>query len=47
MLFGGLTIICGIFGTLAGGFVLDLMQATIPNAFKVSLALLHYYYFFA
>lgn len=35
IVFGGVTIICGIVGTLAGGFVLDLMTATISNAFKV------------
>ncbi|KAJ8765794.1 hypothetical protein K2173_014916 [Erythroxylum novogranatense] len=35
MLFGGITIVCGIFGTLAGGFVLDRMTATISNAFKL------------
>ncbi|KAK3411885.1 hypothetical protein EUGRSUZ_I00633 [Eucalyptus grandis] len=35
MMFGGITIICGIFGTLAGGFVLDRMNATISNAFKL------------
>ncbi|XP_056161195.1 probable sphingolipid transporter spinster homolog 3 isoform X2 [Syzygium oleosum] len=35
MMFGGITIICGIFGTLAGGFILDRMNATIHNAFKL------------
>ncbi|CAH9081906.1 unnamed protein product [Cuscuta europaea] len=35
LLFGGITVVCGIFGTLAGGFVLDLMTATLPNAFKL------------
>ncbi|KAL5556652.1 hypothetical protein UlMin_038888 [Ulmus minor] len=35
LLFGGITIICGIFGTLAGGFILDSMTATISNAFKL------------
>ncbi|XP_002528908.2 probable sphingolipid transporter spinster homolog 2 isoform X1 [Ricinus communis] len=35
MLFGGVTIICGILGTLAGGFILDRMNATISNAFKL------------
>ncbi|KAK6923893.1 Organic anion transporter polypeptide, partial [Dillenia turbinata] len=34
MMFGGITIICGVFGTLAGGYVLDYMSATISNAFK-------------
>ncbi|KAG5548308.1 hypothetical protein RHGRI_013868 [Rhododendron griersonianum] len=35
LIFGGLTIVCGILGTLAGGYVLDKMTATIPNAFKL------------
>uniref|UniRef100_A0A1D1YRN7 Putative sphingolipid transporter spinster 2 n=1 Tax=Anthurium amnicola TaxID=1678845 RepID=A0A1D1YRN7_9ARAE len=35
LMFGGITIICGILGTVAGGFVLDLMHATISNAFKL------------
>jgi hypothetical protein len=35
MVFGGITIICGIFGTLDGGFILDRMSATISNAFKI------------
>lgn len=35
LMFGGITIICGIFGTLAGGFALDRMTNTISNAFKV------------
>ncbi|KAL7591210.1 hypothetical protein Lser_V15G34329 [Lactuca serriola] len=35
MLFGGITIIGGIVGTLSGGFILDYMNATIPNAFKL------------
>lgn len=34
-LFGGITIICGIVGTLAGGIVLDRMNSTINNAFKL------------
>lgn len=33
--FGGITIVCGIFGTLGGGYVLDRMNSTISNAFKV------------
>lgn len=37
MVFGGITIVCGIFGTLAGGYVLDRMQSTISNAFKVTV----------
>ncbi|PPD69485.1 hypothetical protein GOBAR_DD33628 [Gossypium barbadense] len=35
LIFGGITIVCGILGTLAGGYVLDLMKSTIPNAFKL------------
>lgn len=35
MIFGGITIVSGILGTLAGGFVLDFMTNTISNAFKV------------
>ncbi|KAL2460356.1 putative sphingolipid transporter spinster2 [Abeliophyllum distichum] len=35
IMFGGITIVCGILGTLAGGFVLDLMTSTISNAFKL------------
>ncbi|KAL5704749.1 hypothetical protein ACHQM5_023130 [Ranunculus cassubicifolius] len=34
-IFGGVTIICGILGTLAGGLILDRMTSTIRNAFKV------------
>ncbi|CAM8926691.1 unnamed protein product [Rhodiola kirilowii] len=34
-IFGGMTIVCGIIGTLAGGFVLDYMTSTISNAFKL------------
>lgn len=34
-IFGGITIVCGIVGTLAGGLILDLVTATISNAFKV------------
>ncbi|KAG0484490.1 hypothetical protein HPP92_008569 [Vanilla planifolia] len=33
--FSAITIVCGIFGTLAGGFILDWMQSTISNAFKL------------
>lgn len=36
LLFGGITIVCGIFGTLAGGLILDKIQSTISNAFKVN-----------
>ncbi|PON97126.1 Major facilitator [Trema orientale] len=35
LLFGGITIVCGILGTLSGGFILDNMNATISNAFKL------------
>ncbi|XP_058777445.1 probable sphingolipid transporter spinster homolog 2 [Vicia villosa] len=35
LLFGGITIVCGIFGTLAGGLILDKMTSTISNAFKL------------
>ncbi|XP_024027026.1 probable sphingolipid transporter spinster homolog 2 [Morus notabilis] len=35
LLFGGVTIICGVLGTLAGGLILDNMNATISNAFKL------------
>ncbi|AQK44964.1 Probable sphingolipid transporter spinster homolog 2-like [Zea mays] len=35
IMFGGITIVCGIVGTLAGGFILDKIGSTIPNAFKL------------
>ncbi|KVI10891.1 Major facilitator superfamily [Cynara cardunculus var. scolymus] len=35
LLFGGITIVGGIVGTLAGGIILDRMNSTIPNAFKL------------
>ncbi|XP_052193519.1 probable sphingolipid transporter spinster homolog 2 isoform X3 [Diospyros lotus] len=35
MVFGGITIVCGILGTIAGGLVLDKMNSTISNAFKL------------
>ncbi|KAK9110812.1 hypothetical protein Sjap_018872 [Stephania japonica] len=35
LLFGGVTIVCGILGTLSGGYVLDFMDSTISNAFKL------------
>ncbi|CAN6715251.1 unnamed protein product [Malus baccata var. baccata] len=35
MIFGGVTIACGILGTLGGGFLLDYMTGTISNAFKL------------
>lgn len=37
MIFGGITIVCGILGTLAGGFALDYMNNTLSNAFKVGI----------
>ncbi|KAK0605575.1 hypothetical protein LWI29_028272 [Acer saccharum] len=35
MMFGGVTIVCGILGTISGGLILDRMNATISNAFKL------------
>ncbi|OVA07335.1 Major facilitator superfamily [Macleaya cordata] len=35
MVFGGITIVCGIIGTLAGGYILDRITSTISNAFKL------------
>ncbi|XP_062022485.1 probable sphingolipid transporter spinster homolog 2 isoform X3 [Rosa rugosa] len=35
MIFGGITIVCGILGTLAGGFLLDFMSNTMSNSFKL------------
>ncbi|CAK9309117.1 unnamed protein product [Citrullus colocynthis] len=35
MIFGGVTVVSGIFGTLAGGYILDRMNNTISNAFKL------------
>ncbi|KAJ7943814.1 Major facilitator superfamily [Quillaja saponaria] len=35
LLFGGMTVVCGILGTLSGGFILDRMGSTISNAFKL------------
>ncbi|KAJ4843106.1 hypothetical protein Tsubulata_002885 [Turnera subulata] len=35
MIFGGITVVCGILGTIAGGYILDYMTSTIPNAFKL------------
>ncbi|KAK4772088.1 hypothetical protein SAY86_013863 [Trapa natans] len=35
MMFGAITIVCGLLGTLAGGFILDRISATISNAFKL------------
>ncbi|XP_019165157.1 PREDICTED: probable sphingolipid transporter spinster homolog 2 isoform X4 [Ipomoea nil] len=35
MVFGGITVVCGIVGTIAGGLVLDRMTSTLSNAFKL------------
>ncbi|MED6134054.1 hypothetical protein PIB30_033979 [Stylosanthes scabra] len=35
MIFGGITVVCGIVGTLAGGLVLDFMTNSLSNAFKL------------
>lgn len=35
LVFGGVTVICGIFGTMAGGIILDRIGPTIPNSFKL------------
>ncbi|XP_031264268.1 probable sphingolipid transporter spinster homolog 2 [Pistacia vera] len=35
MIFGGITVVCGILGTIAGGYILDYMNSTISNAFKL------------
>lgn len=35
MMFGGITIVCGILGTITGGLILDRMSSTISNAFKL------------
>lgn len=37
MMFGGITVVCGILGSIAGGVILDYMNSTISNAFKVSV----------
>lgn len=39
-IFGGVTIVSGVLGTLAGGYALDRLTSTIPNAFKVNYPLL-------
>lgn len=41
-MFGGITIVCGILGTITGGLILDRMSSTISNAFKVSSVLEHH-----
>lgn len=35
LVFGGMTVVCGIFGTLAGGIILDKIGSTILNGFKL------------
>ncbi|XP_047337496.1 probable sphingolipid transporter spinster homolog 2 [Impatiens glandulifera] len=35
LVFGGITVVSGIVGTVAGGYILDYMTATISNAFKL------------
>lgn len=35
LVFGAMTVICGIFGTVAGGLILDKIGPTIPNGFKL------------
>ncbi|KAI5071219.1 hypothetical protein GOP47_0013470 [Adiantum capillus-veneris] len=35
LVFGGVTVFCGIIGTVAGGLVLDKIGATITNSFKL------------
>ncbi|KAL3515436.1 hypothetical protein ACH5RR_022338 [Cinchona calisaya] len=35
IMFGGITVVSGILGTIAGGFLLDRMTNTISNAFKL------------
>ncbi|XP_014510564.1 probable sphingolipid transporter spinster homolog 2 [Vigna radiata var. radiata] len=35
MMFGGITVVCGILGSLGGGFLLDFVNSTISNAFKL------------
>ncbi|KAG9134044.1 hypothetical protein Leryth_004747 [Lithospermum erythrorhizon] len=35
MVFGVITIVCGVVGTLSGGYILDHMSATLSNAFKL------------
>ncbi|KAJ0800253.1 hypothetical protein HanPI659440_Chr03g0100891 [Helianthus annuus] len=38
ILFGGITIVGGIVGTLEGSIILDRMNSAIPNAFKVDIS---------
>ncbi|GAB2292066.1 hypothetical protein Dimus_026313 [Dionaea muscipula] len=35
LVFGGITVVCGILGSIGGGLVLDFITATITNAFKL------------
>ncbi|XP_010546360.1 PREDICTED: probable sphingolipid transporter spinster homolog 2 [Tarenaya hassleriana] len=35
LIFGGITVICGILGTVSGGLILDYIDSTISNAFKL------------
>ncbi|XP_023511602.1 probable sphingolipid transporter spinster homolog 2 [Cucurbita pepo subsp. pepo] len=35
MIFGGITVVCGIIGTISGGYALDYLGTTISNAFKL------------
>ncbi|KAG7011577.1 putative sphingolipid transporter spinster-like 3, partial [Cucurbita argyrosperma subsp. argyrosperma] len=35
MIFGGITVVCGIIGTVSGGYALDSLGTTISNAFKL------------
>jgi len=36
MIFGGITVGCGLVGSIGGGLLLDYMTSSISNAFKVS-----------
>lgn len=45
MIFGGITVVCGILGTIAGGYILDYMNSTISNAFKVNALAFKRFYF--
>ncbi|KAI3978134.1 hypothetical protein MKX01_012965 [Papaver californicum] len=38
MFFGGITLFCGVFGTLAGGYLLDRINSSIKNGFKLLTA---------
>nr|GMC83566.1 probable sphingolipid transporter spinster homolog 2 [Ipomoea batatas] len=43
MVFGGITVVSGIVGTIVGGVVLDRMTSTLSNAFKVNAAVIYFY----